>query len=442
MTRPRARNQKYGTLIQAFLTRTTLKRDDVAAKIGVTVKELWHQGRGLVPLHANAIERTRAVLNIPKAEMDAALRSGPDAETLEAFTWSRENFMELSKRAREYYSQLPNILAEFPVITTKEWILDKPISLKTVDAQLKWVATEPAIKDQEVAKFGGSRYVDLIRRIAPEITVKDNSCYRLLAVTGDSVPQLTFCPTRYATFVNTSESASFEWGEWYFRNQSALAAGKLPPASALPIRGGPTQIVDLRSRSCVTGVVAFLLLKNTPTGDHFFVHERNAQHLLEDPVGWHLVPGGTFQPNTAEGVNPETDFSLQNTVLREFGEELLGIDELEEPQKDIHLRDVFGSPRYAPYLAAIERGSVQFFYMGLGFSSMSLKPSFYTALVIDASSLPREAIEFQSNWEGDYHPVKLSQLKSWDSDPRMQAQPGVCLKLAHKHIEFLYQSTD
>jgi hypothetical protein len=183
------------------------------------------------------------------------------------------------------------------------------------------------------------------------------------------------------------------------------------------------------------GVGTFLLVTNLPSGDYFYLHERTGVEVLEDPGGWHVVPSGTFQPDSAEDVHHKRDFSVLRSTIREFAEELLGNEELQSVIRTHD--DFFHDPRLSPYLIGLRDSSVRAYFLGMGISPLSTKAVFVTALVLDASRLPADAVRFVNNFEGKFLAVPLEELVNWSVDPRMHPSASACCQLAQRHVDFL-----
>ena len=160
------------------------------------------------------------------------------------------------------------------------------------------------------------------------------------------------------------------------RNKEAAVGGSLlPAASDLLARGRPDAIFDLKNRSACPATSAVLFVLNSSDGDFFYVHRRTSPQLLDSPGGWHVVPSGQFQPDTAEDTNHRRNFSIRRTVFRELAEELLGVQEVENSIRN--RADFYSDPRVAPFVEGLARGAVRLYYMGLGFDPLTTKPGFY-----------------------------------------------------------------
>jgi predicted nucleotidyltransferase len=363
----------------------------------------------------------------------------PSRESVQAFNFYRENRYQLSRIARSYYDEVAH--PDYSVVTSRQLLPDSPIPIDAIDAQLQreWIDTEIDLPIPTVAALKGQDYSRLIASVAPHVRQEDNFCYRLInAEPNDQTPQLVFCPSRYSKFVNTCDVLGFELSHWVMRNQEAAVGGdRRPTLGDLPARGRPDAIFDLKNRSACPATSAVLFVLNSSDGDSFYVHRRTSPQLLDSPGGWHVVPSGQFQPDTAEDTNHRRNFSIRRTVFRELAEELLGVQEVENAIR--HRADFYLDPRVAPFVEGMARGAVRLYYMGLGFDPLTTKPGFYLALVIDAADMPIESCKFLDNWEGEALAVPCDELEKWAMDPRMIPDGATCLKLALRHIGVLLQ---
>ena len=363
-----------------------------------------------------------------------------DEYALQVYKWYREheNRQRIGAVARAYYADVAGVL-NLPMVTISDWLPESPVPFSEFDEKLKsgWSQNEPQPPVPLLDLLGGERFSDFITRLSPSVKQEDKFCYRLLKVgRKDNSLKLLFGPSSYRHFVSSCEVLSFELGEWCFRHQETFQIN--PPRSEgsdLPKRGAPEAIFNLGNRCACPGSSTVLILTNHRKGDFFYLQKRIAPELLDSPSGLHVVPSGQFQNDTYEDANHDRGFSLQRNVMREFAEELLGVKEIEGAIEN--LDDFYDDPRVAPFVAGIEEGSVKGFFLGLGFDPLSTKPGLLSALVIDASRIPEPALEFIHNWEGKLLPEPLKDLERRSRDFRLIPDGATCLRLAHRHLDFL-----
>jgi hypothetical protein len=370
-----------------------------------------------------------------------AVRSNRQNHALEVFRYYRDNRHRLTQLARAYYEGYAH--SDFPVVTKAEWLPDHPIPLRKIDQRLQseWISDEPDPAPPLISALAGETYAQFMARVAPNVRQKDNFCYRLIdAEPLDNDFKLVFCASSYSHFVNSCDVLGYELADWALRSQTGdESIIPWPDGTDLVARGRPEAIFNLRNRSACPATSAVLLLRNTPKGDVFFLHERTSPQLLDSPGGFHVVPSGQFQPDTAEDTNHIRNFSITRTVIRELAEELLGVKEVEEAIRTYD--DFYDDPRVAPFVAGLESGAVKLYFMGMGFDALPAKPGFYIALVIDAAHIPSPSLKFIDNWEGKFLAAPMDELEKWSRDSRMIPDGATCLRLALRHLERLVPGT-
>ena len=168
-----------------------------------------------------------------------------------------------------------------------------------------------------------------------------------------------------------------------------------------------------------------------------FLHKREknveAEHTL------HVVPAGTFQPLHIEDGYHEHDFSLSANIMREFGEEFLGDQDLmTQKPSEVALQD-------RPGLCALSRmyeiGMLKIYYGGFGLDSLTLKPEVMTIAVCNK----QDWVSFVRKWEN----VKNNEGKVFDAKFSLESIGQMrknqnflpagrgCLALAQRHFEQL-----
>src|SRR5207248_1527639 len=104
----------------------------------------------------------------------------------------------------------------------------------------------------------------------------------------------------------------------------------------------------------------------------FFLHDRISPKLAEAQNTYHVVPAGTFQPDTYADAYHEREFSLKRAILREFGEELL---EREQLQKfAMYGEDFYQDKKMKKFVDGERNGFVKLFFLGVGYDPANTKP--------------------------------------------------------------------
>ena len=359
------------------------------------------------------------------------------------YLWHRDpdNFRKVAALSRAYYKSVPDILA-YPAITKAGWLPERPIPLSTFDESLAkprswtWDETSTPISNAALDFLEGLRYSELVRKAAPDVRQDDDFCYRLLDVASDgNALRFLFGPTSYRDFVDTCEILSFEAAEWCWNG------GTLPPRSNgldLKVRGKAREVFNFKNRNCAVGICTVLIIKKGSR--HFFYLQdrdvtRAGPQIMEAPGGYHVVPSGTFQPDTAHNDNHERDFSVWRNVLRELAEELLGVAEVK--RTIAASKDFTTHPKVAAYIAGVSNGAVRSYFLGVCIHPPAAKPDLLTTVIIDAKALGEDAVQFLGNWEmkEEIHEVPIENLDRWAKNATMAPTGATCLAIALEHLK-------
>jgi transcriptional regulator with XRE-family HTH domain len=148
----------------------------------------------------------------------------------------------------------------------------------------------------------------------------------------------------------------------------------------------PDPVADGRYRSAALGVSTLTIVRvrnRTFDGYKLFLSPRSVT-VATQRRRYHVVPSGMFQPFIPSESSDllQSQFSVSATVMREFVEELYGVEELEtgdglvDPQAIYHRRearllsDMFGA------------GDAALLYSGVAVNLLALRPEICTVLII------------------------------------------------------------
>ena len=238
----------------------------------------------------------------------------------------------------------------------------------------------------------------------------------------------------YFDFYDTCEIMSAEMA--YYRR---IKTKKNLTPGHLPIRDSVKDIFDLTNRFAGIGIITLTILKNviSPEGElrHYFLVHKRSQNVAEGTGSYHAIPAGSYQPVTVEfplETDP-IDLNLGNTVTREFGEELLGIDEFENLYNSTLLS---AGPQLPKPL-----------FIGIGLDPLNLKTELMSCLMIDVAADARvlrgkttyqEIDEFLTGtYEGSVSLKELtvSMLRQFSDNPMSIPSFRQILKTVEKHKE-------
>jgi hypothetical protein len=165
--------------------------------------------------------------------------------------------------------------------------------------------------------------------------VDNNTTYRLLDVENlDGKPLFRFALGKYADYLNSCEVLTWELASAVrkvvgLRRLRELTAKETVSelAGQLPLRERLNPL-DLSNRSAAVGINTITVLAHaTHANDVFLTHVRGTKQA-EGSGTLHVVPAGMFQPMNQDNAFSSIEFSIRRNILREFGEELLGKEEL------------------------------------------------------------------------------------------------------------------
>src|ERR1700674_561238 len=364
----------------------------------------------------------------------AAQSSAFDRYRLVLNYYSRRR-VELDRVMRPYYAELDSD-PTFPLLTQAGWIPDEPILLdeQRERSLLRFVDCRsppgPPFLDGLPEGFHELRIL-----CNPEVKLENDECYRPTEISmGKDGLQLDFGRGYYFDFLDSCEVLGLELARWV-----QVHNGRVPPANPgdLPLRGHPISILDLRNRSAVAGVTTLLMVLGHGPGDIFFWQERGTKVAVNQNLD-SLVPSGTFQPFLKhDGVFPR-DFQITRTVLREFGEELLGKKEFELLVKQN--LDLGGIDELRPFIHLLQNDRAHIHFLGIGLDRVTTVPEILTAFVFRSQDLPPATVaKFRANFEGSLGFSELTPIALNHFSERAKVFPAsaACAKLAAKHFHHL-----
>ena len=359
------------------------------------------------------------------------------SEAREILYFKMNRRSELARASKSYF-QYVDELRDFPLVGRNEWL---PRSLLPLDAvELQWLGRNPEDVDPiRLALFDGQRCSAWSKLLDSEMVLNPGYSYRLRDVEVDADRTrytLMFQGSDYLSYYDTCEALAFEVAEWCKRN-----AGRMPSydRNDLPFHGSPDRVFDLSSRNAVAGQSALLIFFNGPGGDQFFLHDRSASKLAEAQNTYHVVPAGSFQPDSYADARHGGEFSLKRAIWREFSEELLGMEELQKFA--MYGEDFSDNKKVMKFIDGERAGFVRLFFLGVGFDPTTTKPEVLLCIAINADALGIRDYTtlFRPSWEGTHFAVPWSKekLTEFAKDPKTLAAGSACLDRAAYHFEAL-----
>jgi len=237
---------------------------------------------------------------------------------------------------------------------------------------------------------------------------------------NDGTLHITVKNGGYFDFLNTCEYLLYEvvHARKIKRSQPPFSLGAFSP---LPHRTRQADVFDLDNRFAGIGINNATLLYNVGLEDgrteNFILMHHRSSKVAEGIGALHVIPAGSYQP---VGLQNDSAFNrnMANTVYREFGEELLGIEEL------YHLG--------AEELLDMRFEQWPVLLLGMGIEPLNTKIEVLTAMQIDMSvpssremfggahTLDGLARFFHTNYEGNLIlvPLHRANLEQYQRDPR------------------------
>ena len=216
-------------------------------------------------------------------------------------------------------------------------------------------------------------------------------------------------------------------------------------------RARQADVFDLSNRFAGIGVNNATILQNVEMPENprdpdsrivkrnvLLLHQRSGK-VAEGIGSIHVVPAGSYQPVGAD-LSSEFNVQMANTVYREFGEELLNIDEF------FHLGDEeILEEQYKRWKVIL---------LGIGFEPLNTKVEVMTAMKIDLDQEENrrmfgghQTLEglkgyFHDNYEGTlvYVPMEKKTLHQYQTDPRMTQSGKEIMAIMLEHLEYFLQT--
>lgn len=177
----------------------------------------------------------------------------------------------------------------------------------------------------------------------------------------------------YFDFYNTCEFPAFEMA--YVRR---IKKDTTLEMEDLPLRSHQRELFNLTNRFAGIGIDTITIFHNLLDDDgtkrsFFLLHKRSSTAVAEGPGQYHCIPAGSFQPATESNSGDLDPYDEpEHTVLREFAEELMNMDECTE----LNAAELYEELQ-------IEEFAAHLYYLGVGFEPLNTKTELLSALVLD-----------------------------------------------------------
>lgn len=292
------------------------------------------------------------------------------------------------------------------VLTRKDWWPEQPFELKEIDQRLSWE------DKHQPANCHGSQFdlVSLMKNYDRKGKLHDGFLYRYL---GGKGRQYQFCSSSYYKFLNSCEYLSYELAN-AFNSQTHLfellqeggrseleeIAKILHQNKALIPKRVDTDPSDFSARTTAFGTCALVVLKRPKKKAHFIINERS-RSLSETPSLLHVIPAGTFQPNTRDDRFHDNEFSFTENLIREFTEEILDDKLLRGDEPNVrNFTNMYHNKGKVFRDTVITPNNFEVLYLGTVVDPINLKPEILTAFLMHEAYF--DAIvgdELKLSWE-------------------------------------------
>jgi hypothetical protein len=271
-------------------------------------------------------------------------------------------------------------MAGTPLLATPEWQPAEPVPLHDIELDFSATADPvpapvgPLLPERPDGTRYGS-YSEALADLAAPAVFENRPTYRLTEA-NLTKPRLDFTRGRYFDGVDTGEAAAHE----YAATRLADWAEELPERAAGP-RARIADPCDLTRRPANLAITTLTLRFDAATGRaSFLMHWRDPAKVGHAGGMYQVIPVGVFQPSGEDSWHEREDFSLWRCMLREFDEELRGTPE----EYGAGPVDYDAWPFAQHMGAALDRGQIRVWCLGLGVDPLTYATDLLTVAVIDS----------------------------------------------------------
>ena len=330
-------------------------------------------------------------------------------------------------------------IAGTPLLAAPGWQPAEPIPLREISLELTPAGSTPPVRDVAARlapplpeRPDGTRYPsysDALRELASPAVFENRPTYRLTEA-DLTLGRLAFTRGRYFDGVDTGEAAAHEYAA-----RRLGAAGEHRPDGLRALIADPC---DLRRRPANLAISTLTLRFDQDRGRaSFLLHWRDPAKVGHAGGLHQVIPVGVFQPSGEAPWHERQDFSLWRCMIREFAEELGGRSETYGPGPV----DYDSWPFARRMTAALDRGQIRVWCLGLGTDPLTYATDLLTVAVIDSRVFDGLfSLDPRGNAEGSVLAAREFAAHVIDrvvtAEP-VQAAGAAVLRLAWRHREIL-----
>jgi hypothetical protein len=369
--------------------------------------------------------------------------TGSQRDWLRVREYLQKHRYELGLAAAEEYPNLPKVPGS-PLLTRQEWLPAKPLRLDTLDLKFapkspfaRLARTESATASVRPSQSDGSRYPTYsaaMADLAAPAVFENRSTYRLLdADLSGPRGRMVFGRGTYFDGIDLGEAAAHEY-----------AASQLNGTDT-PLRCAIGDPCDPARRPMNLAISALTIRHDRSSGEAtFLLHWRDPTKVGHAGGLYMVVPVGIFQASDDQAESECNDFSLWHCLVREYAEELLG--ESEDRNGGEGPIDYDDWPFAAQMTAALNRGLIRAYVLGMGIDPLTFAADLLTAIIFDApifdelfSGLVETNAEGRlvSIAEGEGFPFTDNKIRQVIQDQPVQAAGTADMALALRDRAFL-----
>ena len=271
------------------------------------------------------------------------------------------------------------------MLTRADLLLQTPIPL--TDVKLEWATQAPGTTPgiaraaaktlpKQAAGSRFRRFSHALEELARPALLSDRPSYRLQSANWTAQPpRLTFGPCTYFEMLDVSMPLAHEL---------ARERRRQPGWRELPLRAHfRRDILALDRRVLLPGIATLTLRKHRHGPATFLLHWRDPSNVAQGGGVFEVVPAGVFQPALDSPLSERDDLNLWRSLMREFAEEILGMEEAEGgPGDEIDYR---ATEPYRTLQRGLNSHRLHVSYFGFGVEPLGLVSAFMTAAVFEPS---------------------------------------------------------
>ena len=344
-------------------------------------------------------------------------------------------------------------MAGTPLLAASGWQPAEPVPLTEVGLEFTAEAQSPAtgplaagptalpLPDGAAALLlperpDGTRYLrysDALRDLAAPAVFENRVTYRLTEarlISGltPGASRLACTRGRYFDGIDTGEAAAHEYA-------ATRLGGR--PAGLRALVADPCDLLRRPANLAISTLT--LRLDRATRRASFLLHWRDPAKVGHAGGLHQVIPVGVFQPSGEAGWNERRDFSLWRSMIREFDEELRGRSE--DYGSEAGPVDYDSWPFARHMAAALDRGQIRVWCLGLGTDPLTYATDLLTVAVIDSAVFDELfSLSPRRNDEGSVLAAREFAAHVIDSivtgEP-VQAAGAAVLRLAWRHRETL-----